>query len=157
MAAMLMWASCIGRYTQPSDGGDLGSGREAGGPEAGPTSEAGVPDGSLADRSSDQAATCSATGVPSTCDPVVITGCGAGVCYATKAGLVCVCPPGTAATGTACGTTVECAPGNVCAGTSPPGLCRKTCELGGPVVCDATENCVAIMGFSEIGYCAPKP
>lgn len=98
---------------------------------------------------------CSATGSPTTCDPVQVSGCLAGSCYIIlNKGSSCVCPEGTAATGDPCNTTAECAPGNVCAGTVAPGTCRATCDTASPN-CDATETCNAINGLPQWGYCTP--
>lgn len=99
---------------------------------------------------------CSATGVPTWCNPLEDTGCLAGHCYVIKdQGPSCVCTPGTAQSGEACNTTTDCAAGHVCAGTSPPGVCRKNCDPNIPV-CAADEKCTAIQTFYNYGYCEPK-
>lgn len=98
---------------------------------------------------------CSPDGVLSLCDPVNVKGCYEGTCYLIPfRGVSCVCPVGTAAEGEACNTTVECAPGHVCAGTSPPGTCRRTCDSNTPD-CPTGLQCTPINGFPQYGYCEP--
>lgn len=100
--------------------------------------------------------TCSPEGISTTCDPSDGSGCTEGQCYLTsQKGLACVCPAGVAATGDSCNTTIECAPGNVCAGTSPPGACRALCDPNDPQ-CDTQETCTPITAWPEFGYCAPN-
>jgi hypothetical protein len=100
--------------------------------------------------------TCSPEGISTACDPSVGSGCGVeGWCYLiSQTGTACVCPAGTAATGDACNTTTDCTPGNVCAGTSPPGTCRALCDPSDPQ-CDAQEKCTPISAFPGYGYCEP--
>jgi hypothetical protein len=98
---------------------------------------------------------CTATGELASCDPVTADGCGKGDCYLVAGqGPSCVCPAGTAAEGEACNTTTECEPSLVCAGTSPPGTCRKTC-LVGDTSCPAGTFCRKITAFPTYGYCDP--
>jgi len=99
---------------------------------------------------------CSATGVAASCDPLLATGCGKGSCYVTaNAGASCVCPEGSAKAGESCSSTPECAPGNVCAGKSAPGTCRKTCDPKVPA-CDSAMKCTFITDYPNFGYCEPK-
>ena len=144
---MLMVVGCVGRYFVPADGGPDGSAPTDASGRDGPVGKDEGPD--------PDSGGCSPGGVPSSCDPVLVTGCGAGSCYVTPSGIGCVCPAGTSATGTACSTTVECAPGNVCAGTAPPGVCRKTCAPQASQ-CNSAETCIAIAGYTQIGFCAPN-
>lgn len=101
--------------------------------------------------------TCSPAGISTACDPSVGSGCGGeGWCYLLSLiGTACVCPAGTAATGDTCNTTIECAPGNVCAGTSPPGTCRVICDPNASQ-CDAQEKCTPISAHPQYGYCEPN-
>jgi hypothetical protein len=144
----LLASGCVGRYFNPEAGAPEaavdagGETRKDGPPSDGPVV---VPD----------ASGCSPSGTPTSCDPVLVTGCPSGSCYVTVNGIVCVCPAGTTATGAACSTTVQCAPGNVCAGTSAPGLCRKTCDPQA-AQCGTGETCTAIQGYTQVGYCEPN-
>ena len=82
-------------------------------------------------------------GIQVDCDPVGLSGCVVGQCYVLKnLGSACVCP-GAVPTGGSCSTTSECAPGNVCAGTEPPGVCRPTCD---PDAADCAARIVDLYG-----------
>ena len=108
-------------------------------------------------KSSEQAVgQCSASGIAASCDPIGATGCDKGDCYVTAGvGVSCVCPAGSAKAGEPCNSTPDCAPGNVCAGTKAPGVCRSTCAPIGPV-CDTGLKCTFIDDFPNFGYCEPK-
>jgi hypothetical protein len=132
--ATLMLAACVGETStrSPVNSGD-------GGPQQPATDGAGP--------------ACSASGVPASCDPVTGDGCGTGRCYLVKdKGPCCVCPGGTAAEGDSCNTTTDCAAGLVCAGTSPPGVCRRTCRPSTDK-CSGGETCRFINAFPIYGYC----
>jgi hypothetical protein len=99
---------------------------------------------------------CSPAGVKTACDPVAKTGCAAGVCYLISGkGEACVCPQGTTPAGGACNTTVECAAGYGCAGTTPPGTCRRFCTATSNT-CAGNETCTAIDTFLQTGLCIPN-
>ncbi len=136
VAIVISLVACGGetvRETDASGGGGGGSGAGASG-----------------------AGTCSAAGVPQDCDPIGLTGCAAGVCYVVKnQGSACVCPSGGISTGGSCNTSVECAPGHVCAGTRAPGVCRKTCLPSAPA-CGTGQKCTFITALPSFGYCEPK-
>jgi len=96
---------------------------------------------------------CLPTGVVATCDPLTPSGCNQGTCYIVlNKGSACVCPAGTIVTGDPCFTTVECAPGNVCAAPSP-GTCRRTCPRQDASTCPGVESCQEINGLPKWGYC----
>jgi hypothetical protein len=100
-------------------------------------------------------ASCSPTGIASsTCDPMANAGCAAGACYiAGAAGMICVCPAGTAGPAASCQTTRECQPKHVCVGSQPPGRCRLLCDPQAPQCPDDTMECVEIAVFPEYGSC----
>lgn len=101
----------------------------------------------------DPAPACSAGGTVASCDPVTGGGCGSGHCYLIASqGASCVCTAGTATEGQDCNTTTDCAPGSVCAGTSPPGKCRKACTPSGSSCLSGT-FCRTIDAFPSYGYC----
>lgn len=112
-------------------------------------------DGLPGEASPSDQGTCSPDGVKASCDPIANTGCSAGACYVTKNGFACVCPVGTATSGGACGTTVECAPTNVCAGSRAPGVCRTICDPSARAPCPGGEFCLGITGMTGVGYCTP--
>lgn len=146
-AGLLLASGCVGRYFNPEAGPETAVIVDAGRDGPPSTSDGPVVVADLGG--------CSPSGTPTSCDPVLVTGCPSGSCYVTVDGIGCVCPAGTAATGAACSTTVQCAPGNVCAGTSAPGLCRKTCDPQA-AQCGSGETCTAIKGYTQVGYCAPN-
>jgi hypothetical protein len=114
--------------------------------DAGPKD--GPKDGPAVDASS-----CSALGLSATCDPLTTSGCSKGSCYIVlNKGSACVCPTGTIATGGACFTTVECAPGNVCAAPQP-GTCRATCARKDASTCPGGQSCQKINGLPAWGFC----
>jgi hypothetical protein len=111
--------------------------------------DAGPQDGPALEASS----SCSALGVSATCDPLTTSGCSQGSCYIVlNKGSACVCPAGTIATGGACFTTVECAPGNVCAAPKP-GTCRATCARKDASTCPGGQSCQEINGLPLWGLC----
>ena len=145
----VLLAGCPGVSSLPRDGGS----RESGG----------ATDRTLADQPPansdgrpDTAGGCSATGTLTTCDPLKLQGCQAGACYVAKsAGTACVCPVGSIAAGGECKTTLECAPGHVCAGTTPPGVCRAACDPKSVVPsCAAGGKCTPINDLPQYGYCS---
>lgn len=150
-ACLWLFASgCVGRYLNPEAGPEGSVAADVNGetrPDGPPPTDGPVV--------ATDVGGCSPSGTPTSCDPVLVTGCPSGSCYVTVNGVVCVCPAGTAATGTACSTTVQCAPGNVCAGSSAPGLCRKTCDPQA-AQCGSGETCTAIKGYTQVGYCEPS-
>lgn len=133
MVAPFLLLACAGEYPSKSE------------PEPVAQSDAG-----------EAAAECSASGAAAICDPVgAFTGCASGACYVVKdVGSACVCNPGTVEEDGACNTTIECAPGQVCAGTEAPGICRRTCWSNDPD-CLEGEVCTAIRNFTDFGYCEP--
>jgi hypothetical protein len=105
------------------------------------------------DDSPSSGSSCSLTGTPADCDPVTASGCSSGDCYLLPdKGASCVCPGGTAAEGDSCSTTADCAPGHVCAGTSPPGVCRPLCAPDNDD-CPAGTRCIFIDVHPDFGYC----
>ncbi|MCA9666764.1 MAG: hypothetical protein KC503_14290 [Myxococcales bacterium] len=100
-------------------------------------------------------ATCTAVGMPASCNPVTRSGCAQGDCYITPAGLACVCPPGNTPAGGNCTTSVQCTAGNVCQGTQPPGICRRICDVAQGSPCQANEICEPIAVQPMFGYCRP--
>jgi len=80
---------------------------------------------------------------------------GDGALLFVTGGLACVCPFGNANTGEACFTSVDCAPGNVCEGTTPPGRCRRVCDPANPTTCQSDDTCQTINGQPMLGFCRP--
>jgi hypothetical protein len=88
------------------------------------------------------------------CDPVKPSGCSSGQgCYLVQGKFLdCVCPAGTTAAGGSCTTTVQCQPGYACAGTAPPGACRRVCSLTSSS-CPTGTTCKPIPSAPQYGLC----
>lgn len=160
LAALVMIATTAACLVSPDENLWKARARDAApdGPADGPADHAPGPDHDVAtDGSGPDGPLCLPTGVKASCDPLNVSGCAQGSCYIVLyKGSVCVCPAGTIATGGTCYTTVECAPGNVCAAPAPPtGICRATCDPAASSPCPSGESCTAINGLPKWGYCAP--
>ncbi len=123
---------------------------------AGDLSSDGAADLAQADQAvaQDKGPACKPDDAMTSCDPVKPSGCPAGAgCYLVQGKFVdCVCPAGTKAAGAACTTTVQCQPGYACAGTAPPGACRRICSLSSPV-CPSGTTCKPIPTALQYGLC----
>jgi hypothetical protein len=105
---------------------------------------------------------CSAAGNPWPCDPVDLTGCAQGSCYVLPTlGQACVCVAGILNEGSPCNTTTLCKPGTLCAGTSPPGICRRVCRADTDAsvasVCPSGWFCRYLTQHPSFGYCDLVP
>lgn len=96
---------------------------------------------------------------PSDCSVVEQSGCDGGrACYVISqdGSALCIPPPSPGvATGGACSSLNECAPGNVCLGS--PGACRRACNpMAAMVECGTDFRCANVTGWpATLGACVP--